>query len=184
LASYTFNNVTADHTIVASFSQLSYTITATAGAGGAIDPKGAINVIHGANQLFSFTPNEGFHIYAVWIDGDSIGQANSFEFLQVVDNHTIHVEFALIIGIEESEQININGYPNPINDFLIVEVSKTEMGTPLTYQPSDLHGKTLLTGRLINGLNRVQTNMLTPGTYILFVHSAKKHIYSKKLVNN
>ena len=37
VSSYTFNNVTQDHTIAASFT---YTITASAGANGSIDPSG------------------------------------------------------------------------------------------------------------------------------------------------
>ena len=50
VTSYTFNNVTANHTIAASFAINTYTITASAGANGSISPNGAVTVNHGANQ--------------------------------------------------------------------------------------------------------------------------------------
>ncbi len=42
VSSYTFNNVTANHTISASFTANSYTITASAGTGGTISPSGSV----------------------------------------------------------------------------------------------------------------------------------------------
>src|SRR2546425_12740887 len=42
--SYSFSNVTANHTIAASFSIITYTITASAGANGSITPSGAVSV--------------------------------------------------------------------------------------------------------------------------------------------
>src|SRR5204863_278979 len=44
LSTYTFNNVTANHTITASFAIDVETITASAGAHGAISPTGAVSV--------------------------------------------------------------------------------------------------------------------------------------------
>ena len=41
VTSYTFTNVTADHTIDATFAIDTFTLTATAGVHGAIDPAGA-----------------------------------------------------------------------------------------------------------------------------------------------
>ena len=56
VTSYTFTNVTADHTIAASFAIDTYTITASAGANGSISPSGAMTVNYGANQTFTITP--------------------------------------------------------------------------------------------------------------------------------
>ena len=41
-------------------STTSYTITATAGAGGSISPSGALMVSEGSNQTFIITPAEGY----------------------------------------------------------------------------------------------------------------------------
>ena len=62
VTTYTFNNVTANHTISASFAINAYTITASAGADGNIDPTGAVTVNYGASQTFTITPNTGYHV--------------------------------------------------------------------------------------------------------------------------
>jgi len=73
VASYTFTNVTANHTIVASFTIDTYSITATAGANGSIDPSGSVTVNYGADQSFDITPNPGFNVADVLVDGSSVG---------------------------------------------------------------------------------------------------------------
>ena len=51
VSSYTFSNVTAAHTISATFKVKTYTITASAGTGGTISSvSGSVSVNHGANQ--------------------------------------------------------------------------------------------------------------------------------------
>lgn len=91
--SYTFNNVTANHTISAWFNLPSWTITATAGPGGNIAPNGAVSVAPGGNQAFTISTNAGSTITNVFVDGQSIGETNSYAFSNVTNNHTIHVTF-------------------------------------------------------------------------------------------
>src|SRR5207249_9414982 len=50
VSSYTFTNVTANHSIAASFATKTYAITASAGAGGSISPRGSVTVDCGADQ--------------------------------------------------------------------------------------------------------------------------------------
>ena len=69
ISSYTFSNVTAAHTISATFAVRTYTITASAGTGGSISPSGAVSVNHGANQTFTITANTGYTIASVTVDG-------------------------------------------------------------------------------------------------------------------
>ncbi|MBI1806535.1 MAG: hypothetical protein HYR76_05730, partial [Ignavibacteria bacterium] len=59
---YTFTNVTANHTITAKFAINMYTITATAGGNGTISPSGAVSVNHGSSQSFTITPSTGYHV--------------------------------------------------------------------------------------------------------------------------
>jgi|GEM_PF-5559316 len=92
--SRTFTNVTADHTIVAFFVQ-TWTITASAGANGAISPTGAIVVINGYNQIFTIAPNLGYHVDDVLMDGVSQGPLTSYPFTNVLANHTIAASFAI-----------------------------------------------------------------------------------------
>ena len=72
-----------------------YTITATAGAGGSINPVGTISITEGESQTFSITPDEGYQIADVLVDGLSIGPVNAYTFVQVVQNHTIQVNFVV-----------------------------------------------------------------------------------------
>lgn len=93
--SYTFTDVSAPHTIAASFISLPpQTITATAGANGSISPSGAISVPAGANQTFTITPDSGYKIEDVLVNGVSVGVPSSYTFNFVVAPHTISVSFA------------------------------------------------------------------------------------------
>jgi len=72
---------------------MTHTISASAGANGSISPSSNISVIKGANQTFAITPNSGYSIRDVKVDGTSVGAASSYAFSNVTENHTIHAEF-------------------------------------------------------------------------------------------
>ncbi len=96
VASYTFTNVTANHTISASFSISTNTITATVSSGsGSISPSGSVTVNYGASQTFTFTPAPGYSVAGVLMDGVSVGAVASYTFNNVTTSHTISVSFAI-----------------------------------------------------------------------------------------
>ena len=70
-----------------------YTIKATAGAGGSISPSGNISVREGGDQTFAITPDKGYAVANVKIDGKSIGAVKSYTFENVSRPHTIEVIF-------------------------------------------------------------------------------------------
>ena len=70
-----------------------YIIRATAGAGGFITPSGDVSVRAGANQTFTITPNRGYAVSDVKIDGRSIGAVRSYTFENISASHTIEVQF-------------------------------------------------------------------------------------------
>jgi hypothetical protein len=105
--SYTFTNVHANHTIAATFSQNSYTISASAGAGGTITPSGAVTVACGSNQSFAIAAAACYSIADVTVDGSSIGPVSSYTFVGVTANHTIAASFSL-----NSYTINASAGPN------------------------------------------------------------------------
>ena len=70
-----------------------YTIKATAGAGGSISPSGNVSVREGRNQTFTITPDKGYAVANVKIDGKSIGAVKSYTFENVSRTHTIEVIF-------------------------------------------------------------------------------------------
>ena len=70
-----------------------YTIKATAGAGGSISPSGNVSVREGRDQTFTITPDKGYAVANVKIDGRSIGAVKSYTFENVKRAHTIEVSF-------------------------------------------------------------------------------------------
>lgn len=77
------------------------TITASAGAGGAISPNGAVSVNNGQNQTFTITPNAGYQINDVLVDGVSAGAVASYSFTNVTADHTIAASFKRLEGVWE-----------------------------------------------------------------------------------
>ncbi|MDE2546140.1 MAG: hypothetical protein O0W99_05005, partial [Methanocorpusculum sp.] len=90
---YSFANVKETHTISAEFSEASFTITATAGAGGSISPSGAVTVPAGESRTFTITPDAGNTIADVIVDGASVGARGSYTFSSVYEGHTIAAAF-------------------------------------------------------------------------------------------
>ena len=70
-----------------------YTIKATAGAGGSISPSGNVSVREGGDQTFTITPDKGYAVSNVKIDGKRIGAVKSYTFENVRRTHTIEVIF-------------------------------------------------------------------------------------------
>ncbi|WP_193210619.1 hypothetical protein [Luteolibacter marinus] len=97
VASYTFGDVQGEHTISATFAANTFThvITASAGANGTIDPVGSVATYDGVNQPFFITPDEGYHIDQVLVDGSPVGAVESYIFTAVSGNHTISASFAV-----------------------------------------------------------------------------------------
>lgn len=74
--------------------QTQFTITATAGNGGKIAPTGATNVYKGTSKAFTITPNDGYHVDSLTVDGTAVNVVTEYTFSDVTANHTIAVTFA------------------------------------------------------------------------------------------
>ncbi|NOY23565.1 MAG: hypothetical protein GXO70_08670 [Acidobacteria bacterium] len=91
---YTTGPITADCTVTATFAINTYTITASAGTGGNISPEGSVSVNYGDSQVFLFTPNTGYHVSNVVVDGTGVGAPGHYTFMNVTAPHTISVAFS------------------------------------------------------------------------------------------
>jgi len=93
--SYTFKNVTDNHTIHVTFAAIEYTITVTQGANGTITP-GTTVVGCGSDLAFSITPNAGYHVDSVFVDGSYVPDSTtSYTFKNITANHSITAKFAI-----------------------------------------------------------------------------------------
>jgi hypothetical protein len=94
---YTFSNVTKSHTIAVGFKPQSFTITASAGAGGTIGPSGKVIVNYGTSRAFAIRPNPGYSVSSVMVDGAAVTTipvtGGNYTFSNVTTAHTIAVSF-------------------------------------------------------------------------------------------
>ena len=104
--SYTIQNVTAEQTINATFNQISYSITASAGNGGSISPSGSSTVNCGESLSYTITPNNGYLISDLLVDGQSVGSQSSYTFSNVDANHSIYASFEEIPPEEIAVVVN------------------------------------------------------------------------------
>ena len=89
--------INAATTVTATFNAniVSYGITATvSGTGGVISPAGISTVNSGGSKTFTITPNTGYRVADVTVDGQSVGAIAGYTFSNVVANHTITATFA------------------------------------------------------------------------------------------
>ena len=73
-----------------------YTITAMSGPGGSISPSGAVTVAGGTNQPFTITPDAGYVISDVQVDGLTVGAVPTYTFTNVTANHDIVASFSAV----------------------------------------------------------------------------------------
>ena len=79
------------------------TITASAGAGGTIDPTGEVTVEEGGNQVFTFTPSTGYEVDAVLVGGEAVTvTGNTYEIENVTADTTIAVSFKEVTVVKHT----------------------------------------------------------------------------------
>src|SRR6267143_697653 len=66
---YAFTNVAANHTIEASFAIPTFSVVSSAGDHGTITPLGKVVLNYGATQKYAITPDAGYHVMDVLVDG-------------------------------------------------------------------------------------------------------------------
>ncbi len=100
VSAYTFRQITAAHSIAVEFEKQKFEITASAGAGGSISPSGKQTVEYGSSKTFTFTPNTGYEVTAVYVDGVNQGRIGSYTFSGITSAHSITVSFRLKSRLE------------------------------------------------------------------------------------
>lgn len=85
---------------------------------GKISPLGTISVRKGTDQTFIFTPDEGYRIENVMVDGVNVfsGSGSSYTFTNVTEAHTIRVNY-----VEEDKNVVLPPESTGVGDMLIWE---------------------------------------------------------------
>jgi len=71
-----------------------FTIAASSGEHGIINPSGDVLIDEGADQAFAVIPNTGYQVADVLADGQSVGSVTAYTFSGVTADHTITATFA------------------------------------------------------------------------------------------
>ena len=117
---------------------ITHTITATAGVNGSISPNGSVSVKEGESQVFTITPNKGYEIASLKVDGkEVVNPSNTYTFTNVTSGHTIDVSFKEQAVVPPAvEAPTITKQPQPVS----VKVGETATftveaaGEGLSYQ--------------------------------------------------
>jgi hypothetical protein len=104
--------IDADKNVTATFNQDSFTITASAGSGGSIDPTGSIIIPYRGDQPFEITADAHHHIVDVLVDGETQGAITHYDFTDVTTSHTIEASFQIDSVIIEASA-GANGSIDP-----------------------------------------------------------------------
>ncbi len=91
-----------------------YTITASAGAGGTISNPGPTVVNCESTPGYTITPNAGFVIDDVLVDGSSVGAVSIYNFTSVTANHTIAASF-INTGSADYRSYTSGDFSDPAN---------------------------------------------------------------------
>jgi len=73
-----------------------FAVTASATAGGTITPAGSTKVKYDRNITYTITPEDGYEISAVLVDGRDVGTVSEYTFKRIKKDHTIEAVFAEI----------------------------------------------------------------------------------------
>ncbi|MDR3263429.1 MAG: InlB B-repeat-containing protein [Clostridiales bacterium] len=145
---YTFYNVAANHTIRVSFipaGATTFAVTATSGANGSITPNGVVSILAGQEQLYNFTPNGGYKVLNVFVDGIALDGAaltnainNGYLMDNIITDRTIDVTFApiwaAIYQIEATPTYPIIGVPPTGNRIIPSGIINVASGGSFTFE--------------------------------------------------
>lgn len=130
--SFTQNGVTKTRDLVLTVDaqpSVQFAVTATAGANGKITPDGTVLLNQGGSQTFTITPDSGYVIDTLTVDGSVVAATTSYTFSGIALNHTISVTFK-----PEPPVISLQPSDRSVNAGETVVFKTAVMGTNLAYQ--------------------------------------------------
>jgi hypothetical protein len=109
-----------------------YSITPSANSNSVINPSSIIWVNSGANQAFTYSPNSGYQLASVTVDGSPINLVtypSGYTFNDVTTSHTIVVSSSLIIYTVTLATLTLKPMPGST---VTINVAVTLNGSPVT----------------------------------------------------
>lgn len=110
-----------------------YTVTATSGTGGSISPSGATNVISSASMMFEITPDKGYVISNVTVDGVGVGAVSTYTLSNITSNKTVTATFRLNTNLPFTDVAATSWYYDAVGYAYVNSLFKGTSGS--TFSP-------------------------------------------------
>lgn len=160
------------------FSEMSYTIHASAGAHGVITPNGAVAVQYDSEQYFVFIPDSEYVVDSVMVNERYIGSPSEYTFRNIRGDSTIRVNFRLAGRVNDINLIHrVSIFPNPAKEMLTV---KTETKFQMC-EIMNMVGQLLYTAVVSENEFQVNISSFNAGVYLIRLSGAKG-VVTKKIV--
>lgn len=168
-------NVTmnADKTVTAIFSLIQRTLTINATNGSVTTNPNPVNGTYDDGTVITLTatPDSGYG-FVNW-SGDANGTTN-VTTVTINSDLTIDANFSATASVKDANRINVSVYPNPVTNYLTVDLDeKIKIGKII-----DATGKEI---KRFNN-NKINTNKISPGIYILKIETESGKIAMKKII--
>ncbi|MBO7480916.1 MAG: T9SS type A sorting domain-containing protein [Bacteroidales bacterium] len=166
---------------------VTHTITLTVGEHGSVTPSGENGIVtvgDGADVSFTITPDAGYQIDALVVDGSPLycdPAGETYTFNAVTGDHTISVVFGVAVSADLIETGSLSIYPNPNNGMFSINFSNIEGDA--TCQLIDVRGVVIDTRdiNVMDGETMTFNYNLRAGAYFVRVISGDK-VYVNQIV--
>ena len=187
---YTFDNVDTNHTIEAQFAVNTYTVSVTSTGNGTVDPAGDTTLNCGDNITFTFTPEEGYEVVSVTVNGQSVGAQASYTVSDIHNDYTIDVVFDQITYTLTSTAFG-HGTIDPMGDSVVAygETMVYTLTPEDCYTVSELlvNGVSYLNNAAFDGttltLEDIQSNMNVQAYYQINTYAITSSISASSTGN-
>jgi len=154
--SYAFINVTTDHTIHVSFKKMTFKMQAKAYDKGSIAPAGITEVTYGEDIVYTITPDEGYKISSVLVNGKNVGAVSTYAFNEVEADGIIEAFFT-VLGTNEHaiEGISIYSQNNTVH------IVNTNLLPIRDVSIIDMYGRVIWQGKVYNERNEITLDVAT-----------------------
>ena len=142
-----------------------FTINASAGPNGSISPSGSKLVLRGTTLEYSITPDEGYEILKVELDGDSIGNMDHMVLPDIRAGHTLRATFGRIVSMDpRKDAVALKVYPVPASGSIFIEAGNPG---PARLSLYSVEGQLLYTGPMEGSSLELDLGHLDSGIYFL-----------------
>jgi outer membrane protein assembly factor BamB len=123
--------IDSNKTLTATFEINTFITISSSGTGGSISPSGTITVNYGDSKIFTITPDSGYKISDLKVDGVSKGSVSSYTFSNIISDHKIEASFekeitqTVIILQIGNTTFTVNGSTRTLDSPPIIKNSRT-----------------------------------------------------------